>query len=156
MIFGSFSEGQHVVAGRDIHGALGPLGYPAVKKGTRGIIRALPGWLSSRYTVEFASGGTRTVPGRDLRPALYGHGDEAWRRYKANRVGVRIGLFVMFGLPATIALLRYYMGGGTTAELVAALPQALLAELMSLVAAVGLPMFLLVVCAVWLWRRARS
>lgn len=153
MLFGSFSEGQHVVTRRDIEGAFGPLGYPAVKKGTRGIIRSVPGWFSGRYTVEFATGGTRSVPGRDLRPALYGHGDEAWRRYKANRAGIKLGLFIVFGLPAAVALLRFYASGGTTAELVAALPQAVLEELLGLMAWIGLPVALAFAGAVWVWRK---
>src|ERR1035438_8325758 len=91
----SFSEGQHVVLRRDLDGWLGPLGYPAVRRGARGIVRSQPaGFFSDRYEVEFLHGGRVHVSGRHLRPAMYGHGEEAWRRHKANRARVRLGMFL--------------------------------------------------------------
>ncbi len=59
MLGSSFAVGDHVVASRDLDGWMGSLGFPAVKKGTRGIVRERPsGWFSDRYRVEFHRGGT--------------------------------------------------------------------------------------------------
>jgi hypothetical protein len=125
-----------------------------VRKGTRGIVRTRPsGWLSDRYEIEFSPGGRVWVSSRYLRPALYGHGDQAFRRYQANRVGIRLGLFLIFGLPAAVAIIRYYLGGGDTAGLIAALPGALLDQLGQLLGLIALPTACLCLVAIWLWRR---
>jgi hypothetical protein len=157
VLLSSFAEGQHVVAKRDLDGWLGPLGYPAVKRGTRGIVRALPaGLFSDRYEVEFLYGGRVRVSGRHLRPALYGRGEEAWRRYKAHRVGVRLGMLVLT-LPAIVAIISYYLHGGSTAGLIAAAPAAVGDVLLRLVAGIvgliGLPMLAVATGVMWLWRR---
>jgi hypothetical protein len=153
LLLSGFEVGQHVIARRDLASTFGPFGDPAVRKGTRGIVREPPGWFSDRYEVEFASGVTRPVSARDLCPALYGHGEDAWRRYRANRAGVRLGLFLLFGLPGAIAVLRYYLAGGTTQELVAALPMAILEEIVGLGSALGAPVVLALLAGIWLWRK---
>ena len=155
----SFSEGQHVVLRRDLDGWLGPLGFPAVKRGARGIVRSQPaGLFSGRYEVELVHGGRVRVSGRHLRPAMYGHGEEAWRRYKANRAGVRFGILLLT-LPAIVAVVRYYLHGGSTAGLLAALPGAvgstLLAVFGRLAGLLGTPLLVLVIVGLWLWRRHR-
>ena len=65
------------------------------------------------------------VRGRDLRRAWSGaRGEQQWQRYKETKLGISLGMFAVFGLPALIGLVPYYLHGGTTAELVAALHQA--------------------------------
>jgi hypothetical protein len=160
MFVRSFSLGAHVVAQRDVQGWLGSLGYPVIKKGTRGIVRSLPrGWFNDRYLVEFSSGRRVPVAGRYLRPALVGHGDDAWRRYKANRTGMRLGLFLL-SLPTLLGVAKYYLEGGSTAGLVAAMPEAILMALGAVVGRtfelVGVPLGVAVLLAVWLWRKPRS
>jgi hypothetical protein len=121
-MFGSYDEGDHVVAREHIYGMLGTLGSPIVKKGTRGIIRRRPaGIFSDRCTVEFLRGGTVTVSGQKLRPALRGHGEEAFQRHKANRAGIQLGMAIL-ALPGIIALIGYYLNGGTTAGIDRAAP----------------------------------
>jgi hypothetical protein len=153
------SEGQHVVVRRDINGWAGPLGYPDVKKGTRAIVRSGPGWFGSSYTIEIASGRQLSVSGRDLRPAAFGQGEESWSRYKATRSGIRLGMFVLM-IPALVALARYYMSGGSTAGLVAALPDAIFSTLADLfggaISLVGLPIVLIGVALLWLRARGRT
>jgi hypothetical protein len=155
----SFSEGQHVVLRRDLDGGLWPLGYPAVKRGARGIVRSQPaGFFSDRYEIEFLHGGRVRVSGRHLRPAMYGRGEDAWRRYKANRAGVRLGMLLL-ALPAIIAVARYYLHGGTTAGLIAATPEAVGGTLLGasgkVIGLIGLPLFLLLVGILWLRARRR-
>lgn len=156
MTFGSsFSIGDHVLASCDLDGWMGALGYPIVTKGTRGIVRERPtGWFSDRYKVEFHRGGTVMVRGADLRRAWSGaHGDDQWKRYKDTKLGLSIGMCVVFGLPVLIGLVPYYLHGGSTAELVAALPGALLEGIVGLVAAIGLPLTIL--GGLLLWTRSR-
>jgi hypothetical protein len=66
---------------------------------------------------------TRTV--RDVRPGdvsrTFSRGESAWSRRRDWQVGVRIGLFLVFGLPALIALASYFVHGGTLADLLPAL-----------------------------------
>lgn len=157
MLGSSFSVGDHVVATNDLDGWLGRLGCPAVKKGTRGIVREVPsGWFNGRYKVEFHRGGTVVVRGNELRRAWSGaHGEQQWKRYKDTKLGISLGLFVVFTLPVLIGLIPYYMHGGTTAELVAALPGAFLDGVVELVAAIGLPLTVLTVVVLWLRGRAR-
>jgi hypothetical protein len=152
---GGFSEGQHVVLRRDLRDWLGAR---RLRRGTRGIVRSRPaGLFGDRYEVEFPSGEVRQVPGRQLRPALYGHGEEAWRRYRAHRAGFKLGLLIL-ALPAIAALARYYLHGGSTSGLVAALPAAALAGgarlLEGLVGLIGLPVVLLLAVA-WMWMGRR-
>lgn len=156
MIFGGFSEGDHVVLREDLYGCLGALGYPIARRGTRAIVRRPPTWFSGRYEVEIASGRRLLVSGRKLRPAPYGHGDEAWRRWKANRQGVRLGMFIVLGLPAAVAVVRYYAEGGTTSGLVTALPGAVLAVVMDLIGVISLPVAALVGVLLWALHRRRG
>ena len=157
MFGASYSVGDHVVATGDLDGWMGKLGYPAVKKGTRGIVREVPsGWFSDRYKVEFHRGGAVMVRGRDLRRAWSGaRGEQQWKRYKETKLGISLGMFAVFGLPALIGLVPYYLHGGTTAELVAALPGAVLEGAFELVAAIGLPLTVLAVGFLWLRSRTR-
>lgn len=156
MLGPSYTEGAHVIARRDVPGVLGPLGYPRIHKGTRGIVRSRPAsWFSDRYQVEFSPGGQTWISSRYLRPALYGHGDAAFRAYRANRTGVQLGLFVVVGLPALVAAARYYANGGSTSGLIAALPAAALGAFAQLLALVGLPVLLATIVGIAAWRRLR-
>lgn len=77
------------------------------------------------------------VRGGDLRRAWSGaRGDEQWRRYKETKLGISVGMFVV-ALPALLGLLPYYLHGVSTAELVAALPGALLDGIVGSVATLG-------------------
>jgi hypothetical protein len=153
-MFGTrFVEGQHVVATSDIDGWLGGC---RVKKGTRGIVRACRnGWFSRSYQVEFYAGGTITVRGEQVRPAVLGHGEEAWRRYRETRQGIALGLFVFFALPTCIAVAQHYLSGGSTADIVVALPEAILSAAVSLVSVLGLPLCVVLGLVIWLRRRTR-
>ena len=157
----SLSVGQHVVLGRDVDAWLGPLGYPAAKRGTRAIVRERPsGFFSDRYVVELTTGRRLSISGRQLKPAVFGgHGDEAWWRYKANRAGVRIGM-ALSALPAVFQIVRFYLAGGTTAELVASLPGAVLGLLGDAIAVADrfdlMPLLALGLVAVLVMRRLRS
>jgi hypothetical protein len=155
MLGSSFSVGDHVVALRDLDGLMGKLGYPAVKRGTRGIVRErATGWFSDRYTVEFHRGGTLRVRGSDLRRPWSGaRGELQWKRYKETKLGISLGIFVIFGLPMIVGLVPYYLHGGSTAELIAALPTALLDSIAGVIAAVGLP--LAIIAGMVFWARAR-
>lgn len=154
MFGSSFAVGDHVVASCDLDGWMGKLGYPAVKKGTRGIVRERPtGFFSDRYKVEFHRGGMVMVRGGDLHRAWSGaRGEQQWKRYKETKLGISIGMFVVFGLPVIIGLVPYYLHGGSTAELIAAFPRALVEGIAGLVAATGLPLAILGI----LLLRARS
>jgi hypothetical protein len=81
--------------------------------------------------------------------------EDARRRRRANRAGVKLGLFLVFGLPGAIAVLRYYLAGGTTSELVAALPMAILEEIVGLAGALGAPTLLALLAGIWVWRKVR-
>ncbi len=55
-----------------------------------------------------------------------------------------------------VALVPYYLHGGTTAELVAALPGALLEGMVGLTAMLGLPLTILAGLALWVRKRMRE
>lgn len=156
MLLGSsLLEGQHVVARRDLNGWLGPIGYPRVRKGTRGVVVRRPsGILGSRYVVEFVRGGRMSVSGRDLKPTLLGPSSDL-------RSGVRIGLFVAAVVPTAFAVVGYYVHGGTTSGLIAALPAATLTSIEDLVGAIatvtGIPATLIGLLVIWvLLKRKRG
>ncbi len=73
--------------------------------------------------------------------------------------GAKIGLALWFGIPALIAMLKYFLlEHGTVSGLVAAAPGVLLdqvGQLLGVITAVGLPVVALVVAALWLHRRLR-
>jgi hypothetical protein len=159
MLFGPPQVGDHVRARRDLaSGMLDALyGTTSVRKGRTGIVREVhAGWLSSRLVVEFDDGWTtRTL--RDVRPADVGRtfasGEQAWRRRRDLMVGIRTGLFLVFGLPALISLTLYFLGGGTVAELIPALlgEGALFAlEVASIIGPLGV-----LALAAWLYLRAK-
>lgn len=149
----SFTEGQHVIARRRLDGWPGA---GVVRKGMRGVILKRPrGWFSDTYLVEFSNGRRIAMSGRHLKPALFGHGHGAWRRHQEVRQGIRLGFLLLFGVPSALALLEYYGGGGSTAGLIAALPQALLLGLLQILQLAGFPGIVLVLLGAWLWRALR-
>ncbi|MBE2318348.1 hypothetical protein DVA67_020370 [Solirubrobacter sp. CPCC 204708] len=127
LLFGSPQVGDHVRARRAIaSGWMDALtGATSVPKGSTGIVREVRnGWFSSSLVVEFDGGWTtRTI--RDVRPSdvsrTWMSGERAWQRRRDVGVGVRIGLFLVFGLPALVSLALYFLGGGTLAALIPAL-----------------------------------
>jgi hypothetical protein len=155
MLFGRLERGQHVIARRDLRSGLGVLAQPRVRRGTRGIVRGSEhGLLRERYRVEFANGALMTVGSEELRRARFGHGDAAWHRRQETRNGVHLGLFLLT-IPAIVAVARYYLRGGTTAGLAAALPGALAGALGDLASAVGVVPFALGLLAFLAYARMR-
>jgi hypothetical protein len=148
------SPGRHVVVRRDVAGWAGPFSAPLARRGARGIVRSRARLLGDRYTVEFADGRRAEIRARDLRPTAFGHGEDSWQRYRANRRGVQIGMAIL-SVPAVIGLIRYYLDGGSTAGLVAALPGAAITGLLQVgslvVGAIGLPLAIVLVIAVRRW-----
>ncbi len=147
-----------MVARRDIHGAMGPLGHPAVKRGTRGIVPSGPaGLLSTSYEVEFIHGRTMHVHSRDLR-ATFGHGEAYWERHRTVHTAIQWAFFILM-IPVILGIIRYYQRGGTTSGLIAGLPGAMAHSLVSLfsdaLGLVGLPVVLGVLAALWFVRRSR-
>ncbi len=134
----SFVDGEHVKVRRDVPGWLG---YPAVRKGARGVVVQVPGWFSDHYLVSV--GGRRvSISGTHLRQVLVSStGNDI-------RAGVRLGMFVfLFAIPA-IGVIRYLIGGGSLSGLVAALPGAVIGTIVAVVGRglhlLGLPLFALV------------
>lgn len=156
MLGPGIGPGRHVVVRRDVAGWAGPFSTPLARRGAHGIVRSRAGWFDGRYTVEFADGRRAQVRGRDLRPTAFGHGEDSWQRYRANRLGIQIGMAIL-SVPAVIGLIRYYLDGGSTAGLVAALPDAAITGLLqvcgTVVGAIGLPLTIVVAVAVWRWRK---
>lgn len=76
---------------------------------------------------------------------------DGWRRRQDYRQGARIGLFLVFGLPALVALAGYLLGGGSIAELV----PALMAESLNMLVAFAAGPFgiLLIPLALWVYLR---
>ena len=64
-------------------------------------------------------------------------------------------MFVLFGLPAAITIGWHYVSGGSTADLVAALPMALVDIVTEVVGLLGVPIALLVVAALWVRSKLR-
>src|SRR4051794_2348457 len=99
-----------------------------VRRGQRGIVRDVhAGFIfGTEYLVEFSDGWlthTERVKPGDVRRRAFDGGEESWSSRRQWEVGVRLGLFLAFGLPALCALFRYFVfDGGTAAGLVAALP----------------------------------
>ncbi len=155
--------GQQVRARRDLHGGLTLLGGgPTVRQGARGlIVEVEPGGflLGERYVVEFATGltsQTMRVRRDDIRVLALGGGPESWRRRRELERGVRLGVFLAFGLPTLWALAVYFVHGGTIADLVIAVPGELVALVIEAIATIGfVPTLLLVAGAlvVGRWRR---
>jgi hypothetical protein len=149
MVAGSFVEGQHVVARRDLDGWMGPAGYPRVRKGTTGVIVQRPaGLFSDRYVVDFSRSGQMHVHGRDLKPTLFGPRNDF-------RAGVHLGLILLIAIPVLFALTRYYIGGGSTSGLISALPEAVLGGVLGLVEMLSLPVLACILGVVWLRHRHR-
>ncbi len=80
-----------------------------------------------------------------------------WQNRRQWELGIRLGMFLVFGLPALIGLFRYFvLEGGSTAGLVAALPEVMLETVLEVIAVVG-PLGALVIVAILLvLRRTRS
>lgn len=157
MLGSSLGPGRHVIVRRQVDGWAGPFSAPAGRPGTRGIVRSRrSGLVGDRCLVEFADGRRVEVRARDLRPILIGRGDESWQRYRANRRGVQIGMAIL-SIPAVIGVVRYYLDGGSTAGLLAALPEAATCALLlvadTVVGAIGLPLTIVAAVAIWRWRR---
>jgi len=154
-IFGlSYRGGQHVIARREIHGITGRFGPPLVRKGARGIVRSGPfGILSSRYRVDFIGAGLVWVSESELKPALIGHGEEAFRWHRLARRRIKIGLFVVFGLPVLVELVMFFLGGGSSADLVAALPLLMMKGFSELLRTLGFGATAVALVVFWLIRR---
>jgi hypothetical protein len=159
MLFGSPQVGDHVRARRDLASGMLDALYrtTSVRKGRTGIVREVhDGWFSSRLVVEFDDGWmTRTL--RDVRPGdvsrTFASGEQAWKRRRDLMVGIRVGLFLVFGLPALISLALYFLGGGTVAELIPALLEQSVVFALEVAAVIG-PLGVLAVGA-WLYLRAK-
>jgi hypothetical protein len=155
MLGSGYSKGSHVVAREDLHGWAGSLGYPVVKRGTRGIVRETPrGLFSHRYLVEFSNGHRESVEGRQLKPALLGHGEAAWSRHQKTRQGIHLGMLIL-ALPAIVGIVRYLATGGSVPGLIAAVPAVIIATAFSIFSMLGLPAMLMIGLVVWLVRRFR-
>lgn len=157
MLGARLGPGRHVVVRREVAGWAGPFSAPVARRGARGIVRSRrTGLLGDRCTVEFADGHRAEVRARDLRPTLFGHGEESWRRYRANRLGIQIGMAIL-AIPAVIGVVRYHLEGGSTAALLAALPEAAIDALLqvgnTVIGAIGLPLTIVAAIVVWRWRR---
>jgi hypothetical protein len=157
--FGAIEVGDHVRAHEDLsqgcHDQVS--GRPSIRRGRTGIVREVDhGFFTDRVTVEFHDGlFTRTVssiPSHRLRKTG-GQGEGAFQRGRTWRRGVRLGL-LLANVPLLIALVRYFLAGGTTAGLV---PAALDAALGLVVVLLGHPpVALVVVGAVALRVRSRA
>jgi hypothetical protein len=146
--FNSYAVGQHVIAKKALNG--GWPGTRQIPKGQRGIIRALPsGFFDTRYSVEFVSG-TVYAKDRDIKPAMFGGGDESWRKYQQTRQGIALGMFLLAAVP----LASWYLSGGGTTELIAAVPGVILEFAGQIIGVLGLPLAL--VAGLVLWLRSRS
>jgi hypothetical protein len=157
MLSAHLGPGRHVVVRREVAGWAGPFSAPAARRGARAIVRSRrTGLLGDRCTVEFADGRRAEVRARDLRPTVFGHGEESWRRYRVNRLGIRIGMAIL-SIAAAIGVVRYYLDGGSTAGLLAALPEAAIGTLLqvgdAVVGAIGLPLAIVAAIVIWRWRR---
>lgn len=160
-LWGGRQIGDHVKARRDIAAGFvdSVTGHATIKKGRRGIIRGVrPGWLWDRYTVEFSDGyltkTIRDVRQPDLRRLVVGHGDQQWKWRRDVHVGVRLGLFAFFTLPALVAASLYFLHGGTIDGFLTGLMTAALSLLGHAVAFVGPTVALLVILSA-LWLRSR-
>lgn len=159
-MFGSrLQVGQQV---RAVHDVDSWLGARQVRRGQRGIVRAVePGFLfGTRYVVEFADGlGTHTVRvgEGDVRRRAFDGGPDGWARSRTWEVGVRLGLFLAFGVPALFALARYFLlEDGTLPELIAELPVAALDFSLQILSVLGLPLVLILGGALYLVHRSRK
>jgi hypothetical protein len=145
-MFGSFIEGQHVVARKELHAGL--FGYP-VRKGTRGVIlqRAV-GIFSDKYVVSFPSG-RATVSGRHLKPTFFAPGNDV-------AAGVRLGWWLFLLIPL-IPAIGYLLAGGSVVGLIRAAPGAIIDAVVSLasraIGIFGLSAFLIMVACAWLLHR---
>jgi hypothetical protein len=160
-MFGAALEpGQQVRAVRDVKDWLG---CRVAKRGQRGIVRkAIPGgWFSQdQYEVEFADGlFTRRVrvKAADVRRRAFDTGESGWKSAREWQVGMRLGLFVAFGLPALFGLARYFLfDHGTASGLIAALPGAALGTVVDVAAIIGPLGVIAVLALMYLRSRARS
>jgi hypothetical protein len=157
---GDLRPGQQVRTVRDVKDWAGST---AVKRGKRGIVRKTErGFLffQTSYVVEFGDGlMTRRVRVRasDIRGRLFDGGEAGWRARHDWEVGIRLGLFCVFGLPALWAVVHYLVfDGGSVEELVAALPMAVLGAIVDLLQVVGPAGALLIGLVLWLRTRLRS
>ncbi len=143
-MFSAPAIGDHVKARRDLRAGFvdGLTGATSVPKGRRGIVRARRrGLMTERYVVEFDDGWTtRTVDvrPRDVRRAALGTGERSWTLHRDVKVGMRLGLFLAFTLPALVGVGLYFLHGGTTSGLVGALINEVVSLLGSIVGAIGL------------------
>lgn len=145
--------GDHVRAERDI--TSGWLGGAVVRKGRRGIVRAVSrGVWRTTYVVEFDDTfGSLTVTGieQSALRASGGHGESSWAFRRDMRRGVRLGMFLAFTLPALLGAGWYLLNGGTLDGLLAAAVQQLVALLVHVA-----PVLVGIGILVMLWRSRRG
>src|SRR3954447_4853859 len=157
-MFGSLQEGQQVRAVRDVKNWAG---LRVVKRGQRGIVRDVhSGFLfGTDYDIEFSDGlltHTERVKHADVRRRVFDGGEQGWSSRRQWAVGIRLGLFVAFGLRALFALFCYFVfNGGTTDALIAALPDAILGSVLDVIAILGPAGAALVAGALYLRSRSR-
>ena len=150
-MFPRAKDGDHVVAVRDVSS---PFGASRIRKGSRGMVVGPPtGIFDVWYQVEFAPGGTTRVRAGDLRRATFGHGPEAFRRYRIGRRVLGTLLIVVVGVPILLLVLSRKPGWSLSEWVVATL-LALVELSMNLVSMVGLLVTPCVICLVWLARRS--
>jgi hypothetical protein len=158
-MFGSLQAGQQVRAVRDVKNWAG---VRVIRRGQGGIVREVhSGFLfGTEYVVEFSDGWlthNERVRHADVRRRVFDSGDEGWSSRRQWELGIRLGLFVAFGLPALFALIRYFVfDGGTTDDLIAALPDAVLGSVMDAIAILGPLGVALVAGALYLRSRRRG
>lgn len=157
-MFWGISEGDRVIARRRIHTGLFNLGAE-VRRGAHGIVRSAPAGLLARgMTVEFDGGHTTHVSARDVRRAVFGHGQQAWEKRQATRQGIKLGMALLW-LPALVALGRYFLAGGSVSSLIAAAPAMALATLLqalTIVLGLGLGPLLMVMAVLVVLNRRRG
>ena len=158
MLTGNLKVGTHVVAKRDIEGWMGSVGAPLARKGARGIVRSEPTFLTGRVTVEFSNGQTAEVKGSDLKPTVFGHGEESWQRHQRGRFVINLLVASVVVGPALMIALARLAQGDSLGEAIGSIPVTVLSTLGQLLAQsaalIGLPLFIVLVLVLG-WRSRR-